>query len=296
MGIDLVPFKTCSYDCIYCQLGRTTDRTVERREYVALDEVVQELEYRLAVGPAPDYVTLSGSGEPTLYSHLAPLIGRIRKLTDRPVAVLTNGSLLWDRQVQEPLLEADLVIPSLDAGDEATFQWVNRPHAALSFDRVVGGIEEFCRRFEGAVWLEVLLLDGLNAAGVQLARIVRLADRISPARVQLNTVTRPPSEEYARPLPLDELNQAARLFGSGAEVIADCRIAHRGDYEIARREEILALLRRRPCTLEDVTVGLGVHASEVVKHLDELLREHVLACEKSGTRTFYRLTGQQASE
>ena len=143
----MVPFKTCSYDCVYCQLGRTTNRTIERKEYVPLGDVLEELDRRLAEGPAPDYVTLSGSGEPTLYSRLGELIAGIKERTDRPVAVLTNGSLLWDADVQEALLEADLVIPSLDAGDDAIFQWVNRPHPAVSFERMVAGLETFCRRF-----------------------------------------------------------------------------------------------------------------------------------------------------
>ncbi|MCK4341837.1 MAG: radical SAM protein [Phycisphaerae bacterium] len=288
LGIDLVPFKTCSYDCIYCQLGRTTNKTIERKEYVPLDEVLEELECRLAAGPEADYVTLSGSGEPTLYSRLAPLIAGIKERTDRPVAVLTNGSLLWDRDVQEALLEADLVIPSLDAGDEATFQWVNRPHAAILFDRMVTGIEEFRQRFSKPLWLEVFLLKGLNAAGIQQERIARWLDRIMPDRVQLNTVTRPPCEAFARPVPLDELTQAARLFGDRAEVIAEYQTVHHGEYYQARREDILNLLMRRPCTLNDLATGLGLHSNEVVKYLDELLREHVLVCEGSGAGAFYR--------
>ena len=291
LGIDLVPFKTCSYDCIYCQLGRTTNRTIERKEYVLLDDVLEELEYRLATGAEPDYVTLSGSGEPTLYSRLAPLIAGIKERTDRPVAVLTNGSLLWDRDVQESLLEADLVIPSLDAGDEATFQWVNRPHPALSFERVVGGIEEFCRRFRKPVWLEVFLLKGLNATGVQLERIARLVDRIMPDRAQLNSVTRPPSEDFARPAPRDELKQAARLFGDRAEIITEGDTTQHNEYCQARRADILGLLRRRPCTSDDVATGLRLHPNEVAKHLDELVREHVVVCERDGERVFYRAAG-----
>ena len=125
LGIDLVPHKTCSYDCIYCQLGRTTCKTIERKEWVPLDAVVAELETKLS--PRPDYVTLSGSGEPTLYSRLDELIDRIKHLTDIPVAVLTNGSLLWQEVVQQQLAAADLVMPSLDAGNATAFHLVNRP-------------------------------------------------------------------------------------------------------------------------------------------------------------------------
>ena len=200
---------------------------------------------------------MSGSGEPTLYSRLAALIAGIKERTNQPVAVLTNGSLLWDHDVQESLLEADLVIPSLDAGDEATLQWINRPHAAILFNRMVDGIEEFRQRFTKSLWLEVFLLKGLNATGIQLERIVRLVNRINPDRVQLNTVTRPASEEFAVTVPLEDLNRAARVFGERTEVIAEYHITDRSEHYQAHREDILNLLMRRPCTLDDVRRRAG---------------------------------------
>ena len=261
-----------------------------------MGDVREELDHRLATGPEPDYVTLSGSGEPTLYSRLGPLMLGIKERTDRPVAVLTNGSLLWDPAVQESLLEADLVIPSLDAGDDATFQWINRPHPAVTFERMVEGLDAFCQRFSKHVWLEVFLLQGLNATGVQLERIVRLVDRIAPDRVQLNTATRPPGEDFAAALPLEELEQAARSFGGRAEIIAEHSGAHRDGRRRARREDIVNLLRRRPCTLEDVADGLALHLNEVAKHLAELVRKHVLVCERDGGRVFYRSDGGTGDE
>jgi wyosine [tRNA(Phe)-imidazoG37] synthetase (radical SAM superfamily) len=291
LGIDLVPFKTCSYDCIYCQLGRTTNKTIERKEYVPLGDVLEELDHRLAAGPQPDYVTLSGSGEPTLYSRLGPLISGIKGRTDRPVAVLTNGSLLWDPEVRESLLEADLVIPSLDAGDDATFQRVNRPHAGVSFERMLAGLETFRWRFAKPIWLEVLLLKGLTDTMAQLEKIGRLVERINPDRVQLNTASRPPSEDFAAALSLAELKQAALSFGGRAEIIAEHRGAHRDDRRRARREEIISLLKRRPCTLEDVADGLALHPNEVAKHLGELVRKQVLVCERDGGKVFYKFGG-----
>lgn len=288
LGIDLVPFKTCSYDCVYCQLGPTTNKTIERKEYVPVGDVLSELHQALTSGPAPDCVTLSGSGEPTLYSNLATLITGIKRLTDRPVVVLTNGSLLWDRDVQQSLLGADLVIPSLDAGSEATFQQVNRPHSEVPFERMVRGIEEFCRCFRKPVWLEVLLLQGLTTTAAELDRIARFVDRINPDRVQLNTVTRPPSEDFATAVPLEELERAAQVFGKRAEIIAEYATTQRDEYCQARRADILNLLMRRPCTLDDVAAGLSLHPNEVVKHLDQLVREHVLVCERNQAKAFYR--------
>lgn len=298
LGIDLVPFKTCPYDCIYCQLGRTTKRTLARREYVPLEDVLAELDQRLATGPEPDYVTLSGSGEPTLYARLGPLIAGIKERTDRPVAVLTNGALLWDPDVQESLLAADLVIPSLDAGDDATFQWINRPHRALGFEQMVEGLAAFCRRFGKPVWLEVFLLRGLNASGVQLERIIHQVDRIMPDRVQLNTVTRPASEEFARPASPEELAQAARLFGDRAEVITEFDAPQHDVQHQVRRADILGLLRRRPCTLNDLAAGLSLHPNEVAKYLDALIKEHVLVCRRDGEQAYYGYaigTGHQRS-
>jgi wyosine [tRNA(Phe)-imidazoG37] synthetase (radical SAM superfamily) len=289
LGIDLIPYKTCSYDCVYCQLGRTTSKTIERKEYWPVDGILSELERCLDSRPPPDYVTLSGSGEPTLYSKLAALIDGIRSLTDRPVAVLTNGSLLWDRDVQESLLGADLVIPSLDAGDEAAFQRVNRPHPGISFERMVRGIQEFRRLFGKPMWLEVLLLRGLTATIPEVEKIAHLVERIGPHRVQLNTATRPPSEDFAIPASLEELKQAARVFGDRAEVIADYHDARRNKCGQARQEDILNLVARRPCTLQDVASGLDLNPNEVVKHLDRLVREHVLVCERDRQPRFYRL-------
>jgi len=151
LGVDLVPFKACTFDCVYCQLGRTPHKTVERREYLPAEAILDEVKRKLAEGDVPDYITFSGSGEPTLNRRIGGLIREIKALTKIPVAVLTNGSLLWMQEVQEDLMAADLVIPSLDAGDEKLFSYVNRPHRDLAFAQVVNGLIEFTRRFPGQV-------------------------------------------------------------------------------------------------------------------------------------------------
>ena len=169
LGVDLVPFKTCTYDCIYCQLGRTTNKTIQRKEWVPLDDVVTELETKLS--SQPDYITLSGSGEPTLYSRTGELIDRIKAVTNVPVAVLTNGSLLWNQEVRARLMNADLVVPSLDAGDEAMFRAVNRPHEDISFERMLQGLIDFRHEFQGKYWLEVFLLAGHNAIAAEVVTL-----------------------------------------------------------------------------------------------------------------------------
>lgn len=288
LGVDLVPHKTCSYDCIYCQLGATTNRTLERGTFVSIDPVLHEVEARLAAAPAPDYITLSGSGEPTLQAGLGTLIAGINGMIDRPVAVLTNGSLLWREDVRSELLGADLVIPSLDAGDEDLFQRVNRPHPDLGFNQVVEGLVAFRKCFRGQMWLEVFLLAGLTAVADQIEKIAGLLTIISPDRIQLNTVARPPCEVYARPASPAELAHAAQLLGPRAEVIAEHPPLEAGGTVASRADEIVALLERRPCTLDDVALGLGAHRLEVAKHIERLLRAQRIVMRQHGQRVYYQ--------
>ncbi|HNQ22872.1 MAG TPA: radical SAM protein [Phycisphaerae bacterium] len=295
LGVDLVPYKTCPYDCIYCQLGATTHRTIERGPYVAISGVLRELEDRFRAGVAPDYITLSGSGEPTLQEGLALLISGIRRLSDRPIAVLTNGALLWRQDVQAELLGADLVIPSLDAGDEEMFQRVNRPHPQLRFEQVVEGLRTFCRQFHGQVWLEVFLLAGLTTAADEVQKIGALLEGVPLDRIQLNTVSRPPSEAVARPASVEELLRAARLLGERAEVIAEHAASETEGTAVARAEEIIALLQRRPCTLDDLVAGLGVHRLEAAKHVERLVRAGVIVTRQHGRQAYYQAAGYRGA-
>ncbi|MGB2821486.1 MAG: radical SAM protein [Phycisphaerae bacterium] len=268
LGVDVVPLKTCTYDCIYCQLGRTTLKTVERSQWAPLEAVVEELRSKLP--SRPDYVTISGSGEPTLFSRVGELIDRIKAVTAVPVAVLTNGSLLWQEDVRRQLLGADLVLPSLDAGDEAVFQAINRPHDELSFEQVLGGLIDFRREYKGRYWLEVLLLAGHTAIEAEVAKLARCAGLISPDRVQLNTVVRPPAESLAVGATRERMVELAAMFDPPAEVIADFHGTYERTEFSAGREAVWELLRRRPCSLEDIAVGLGMHRNEAAKYVQSL--------------------------
>ena len=293
LGIDLVPFKTCTYDCLYCQLGRTTNKTVDRRKYIAVDAIMEELERKLAAGDPPDTITLAGSGEPTLNVGIGDLIENIKSRTNIPLAVLTNGSLLWMDDVRDALMTADLVLPSLDAGDESTFQYVNRPHGDISLERVVSGIAAFTRRFPGEVWLEVLLLAGVTGITSEARKIATLAKHIGPARVQLTTVSRPPAEEFAYPLSADRMLDLKHLFPRRVELVGGANI-HRAfppAFRDARGEEILDLLGRRPCTVLDIATGLGIPAPETLKHLDALIAAGTVTTVVLGERRFYIIAG-----
>jgi wyosine [tRNA(Phe)-imidazoG37] synthetase (radical SAM superfamily) len=290
-----MPFKTCTYDCVYCQLGRTTNKTVDRREYIAVDAVMEEMERNLAAGDLPDTITLSGSGEPTLNAGIGDLIGNIKSLTNLPLAVLTNGSLLWMDDVQDALMAADLVLPSLDAGDEYSFRYVNRPHEEISLERVVEGIAAFTRRFPGEVWLEVFLLAGVTGITSEARKIAALARHIGPARVQLNTVFRPPAEEFAYPVSADRMPDLKRLFPGRVELIGGANIPG-GLFPVfrdARVEDILDLLGRRPCTPLDLANGLGIPVPVTLKHLDVLRVAGKVDTVAVGGRIFYIATRMQ---
>lgn len=272
LGIDPVPFKTCSYDCIYCQLGRTTDKTTTRKEFIPVKEILKEVKLKLDENIKIDYITLSGSGEPTLYSALDQLIVQIQKLTSKPVAVLTNGSLLWDKNIQKSLEKADLVIPSLDAGNENLFRYVNRPCGDLNFNQVINGLVSFAEKCRQKIWLEVCLLNGVTSIKSEVIRINTIIRKIKPAKVQINTVKRPPAESFAFPVPAKQMQALAGCINGNCEIIADFNRSTDTEYHQITKKEIINLLKRRPCTLEDISGGLNLHKNEILKYMDELMK------------------------
>jgi wyosine [tRNA(Phe)-imidazoG37] synthetase (radical SAM superfamily) len=293
LGVDLVPFKTCSYDCVYCQLGKTSQKTIDRKEYVAIEDVLEELERKLRFEPFPDYISLAGSGEPTLNRGIGRLISRIKRLTTVPIAVLTNGSLLWMPEVQESLMDADVVLPSLDAGDEIAFRYVNRPHKSISFETMVKGLMDFTAVFTGAVWLEVFLLGGVTGAPSGVKKIAALIKEIGPERVQLNTVSRPPAEEFAFAVNAERMQEFKKLIPGKVELIMENglgKLTITNQHE-ANNSDILALLSRRPCTVQGVSVGLGMNPGEAAKRLQRLNQQGNIKVVRSNDMIFYEKVG-----
>ncbi len=290
LGVDLVPYKTCSLDCIYCQLGRTTKKTAEQAEYAPTSEVISQLESHLEKGPAPDVITLSGSGEPTLHKHFGEIIKRSKQVSGLPVAVLTNSSLLDRPEVQEDLMEADIVVPDLDAGDEDLFGIINRPCSEISFDRMVSGLKSFSKDYQGRLMLEVFLLGGINAMESEAKKIAGLIKGIRVSDVQLNTVARPPVEEFAMKVPRKRLVELAEMFDPPAEIVADFQGTEEPlpGWEV-QEGDILEMLARRPCTLDDISAGLGINRISVVKYLEELLAKEEVAVSRQGSEAYYRL-------
>jgi len=267
LGLDITPYKTCTFDCVYCQLGRTTNKTVQRREYIAKDSILRELRDFLVEGGADtDYITFAGSGEPTLHSGIGEMIDAIKTMTDIPVAVITNGSLLFREDVRDDLLNADLVLPSLDAATTSAFRAVNQPHESLSVDRIIEGLRMFREMFRGEFWLEVMFVRGVNDGTDEITALSDVISVIDPDRVQLNTVVRPPYEDVM-PVDEDELVRIQEAFGGNfdVEIIAETRIEVRAD--------ILPLLERRPLTMDQIAGSLGMHRNEAAKYLRELIEQ-----------------------
>lgn len=292
LGIDLVPLKTCSYDCVYCQLGRTTTKTCHRKPYVPADSVIRELGTWLRDGGTADYLTLSGSGEPTLNSEIGMVVAWLKEHADTPVAVLTNGSLLGDPAVRGDLEAVDLLVPSLDAATPGVFQRLNRPDPSVQLDEVIDGLAATRDELPGAMWLEVMLAEHFNDTRAELQAIREVIDGVEPDRVQINTVVRPPADSATRAVADDVLGWAQETLGPRAEIIAPFHArtsASDEDEKVGSR--IMELLRRRPCTVADIAEGLGVHRNWIVKHVETLLANGVLRRELRGDEVYYSVHG-----
>ncbi|HNR34042.1 MAG TPA: radical SAM protein [Candidatus Hydrogenedentes bacterium] len=287
LGVDLMPFKTCTYDCVYCEQGRTTDHTACRKEYVPADEILDELGKYLVEHAAPDYITLSGAGEPTLHARLGYIVSRIKSLTKVPLAVITNGSLLWDRPVRDALHEADVVLPSLDAGNAQLFEYIDRPVTGISFEQMVTGLIAFRQSFSNAIWLEVMLMAGVTSGDSEVREMAEWARRIRPDRIQLNTVVRPPSEPFALPVPREQLAQLAILFEPHAEVIADYRGAAPKADAAPDALRVLDLIVRRPCSLQEIAASLGLRQIETIKLVEGLIGQGKIVQRRFASGVFF---------
>ncbi len=295
LGVDLVPLKTCTLNCIYCECGPTTHLTVTRKSYAPLDGVKAELDHYFEHHPTPDYVTFSGSGEPTLNISIGAVIDYIKTLNpDLPVAVLTNGTLLGDQQVRDELKKATIVMPSLDAAIPETFIKLCRPYKTIRVDRIVDGLARFRQEYKGRLWLEIFIAPGLNDTETELGALKQAIKRIAPDEVQLNTLDRPGIDPQLRAATRKELERIVAFWGLDHVSI----IAHASDRkEIASYRQdaastILETIARRPCTLDDLKHILGLHINEINKYLDVLEAERKIKVVQQPRGFFYRLSDQ----
>jgi wyosine [tRNA(Phe)-imidazoG37] synthetase (radical SAM superfamily) len=286
LGVDLSPYKTCSQDCVFCQLGRTTNKTVTREEYVPIGEVLDELGEWLKRDGKADHITLSGSGEPTLHSRFVEVLRFVRKNSSIKAVLLTNGSLFHLPEVRRAASQAHIVKASLSAWDQASYGWVNRPHPDLDFKQLIEGQKAFRNEFKGQIWLEVFLVVGMNSIPSDVTKIAALADLLKPDRIHLNTAVRPPAEDFVAPLSRERLASLCNLFQPPAEVIAEYEA--KGGVEVeANEEKIISMLQRRPCTAEDVAGAFGMHLNEVSKYLRMLTKEGRIRSERTSGTLYY---------
>jgi len=287
LGIDIIPFKNCSFNCIYCQVGRTTNLTIERKEYSPAEEILKAVKDELKKDNYIDYLTFSGSGEPTLNSKIGYLINELKKITTIPVAVLTNGSLLFIPDVRTDLLKADVVLPTLCAATQEIFQKIHRAHSAITIESITDGLIKFRTEYRGKIWLEVVAIKGINDSPDEIKKLNKIIKKINPDKIQLNTVVRPPCEKWALPLSIDELQKIQRVFGKKCEIIADFKPQKGTGYKIDIEKTVYDIVRRRPVTIDDIISVTGIHKIELIKYLDQLIRKKKIKLTEHSGKRYY---------
>jgi wyosine [tRNA(Phe)-imidazoG37] synthetase (radical SAM superfamily) len=286
LGVDLIPFKTCCYDCVFCQLGQTTNLTLNRKEYVPLQEVLNEFDHWLEKSGQADQITLAGSGEPTLYKGFGKIIAHIKARTDIPVAILTNGAVLHNAEVRKSASKADIVKISLSAWNEETFQQINRPCDGLTFDMLVEGEIAFRKEFKNKLFMEVFVIDGINSEPDQIKKIAQIAEKIKPDMVQLNTAVRPPAESFVQPVGKEKLLELAQIFEPEAEIIAAYKAAAGSEIKV-NEKEIFEMLLRRPCTARQIADVFAMHLNEVSKYIGKLLADKKIKSIERNKEIYY---------
>lgn len=268
LGIDTIPLKTCNWNCVYCQLGRTVPLTNERKEYIPrqdiLDEVVQALESHQ---PGEiDWITFVGSGEPVLHSEIGWLIREVKKLTSLPVAVITNGSLLYLPGLRHELMPADAVLPTLDAGNPDLYRKINRPHPEITFERIVDGLIAFRKEYRGKLWVEVMLVKDLNDTEIALVEIAEILNRVDPDEIHINLPNRPPAESWVVLPDQEGLMRALAILGRVATVVHPAE----GSFDLSGYENIVdaivGIITRHPMREDELRRALEDLGGEKVEN------------------------------
>jgi wyosine [tRNA(Phe)-imidazoG37] synthetase (radical SAM superfamily) len=300
LGVDPIPLKTCNWNCVYCQLGRSSPLTNERKDYFPLEEIVAEVREALeARQPGEiDWVTFVGSGETLLYASMGRLLRRVRRITNLPLAVITNGSLLYRPKVRQELKAADAVMPTLDAGTARLYRRINRPHPEFTFERLVAGLIAFRKEYQGKLWVEVMLVGGLNDTPQALADIARILQKIGPDAVHINLPTRPPAETWVQLPGAEALMQAVAILGKVAEVVHPAE----GDFDLSGCENLIdavvAIITRHPMRQQELERALERwspgQVSQVLANLEASGRAQIV--ERYGERFWSAAVGRYSDK
>ncbi len=292
LGVDLMPYKTCSLNCVYCECGETTALTSTRAEYVPTDDVIAELDGYLAASPRLEVITFSGSGEPTLHSGIGRIINHLKERYPRyQIAVLTNGTLLCDPDVRQSIARADIVVPSLDAVRPEAFARIGRPAGGITPDRVIEGLVEFRRGFRGQLFLEIFIVPGINDTPEELAALRNAALKIRPDAVQINSLDRPGAEAWVAAAGRDELASLRQFFAPlSVEIVGRPAEQVYGDRHVTdTMKAVISILRRRPSTLDDLLVALGSDREELRKALASMIDREMITIDTLERGEFYRI-------
>jgi len=287
LGVNLVPMKTCSFNCIYCECGRTTRLTVKREEFFPLDGVISQIDAYLSRKPKLDFVTFSGSGEPTLYSRIGDVAHYIKEHYDYQLALLTNSSLLTEGLIEE-LSPVDVIFPSLDSATETGFRRINRPHRSLKIDDIIDNLINLRKNYSGTIRLEIFFVKGINNSREEIQALKNAIHRIQPDIVQLNTLDRPGTEQWVEPLSHEMLDSIGKKLEWNYEVISKVSA---GKYRLDRdsiRESVYATTLNRPCTIEDLQSIAGCTREELEIIIKEMIKEGLLVVEQGPRGIFFK--------
>jgi wyosine [tRNA(Phe)-imidazoG37] synthetase (radical SAM superfamily) len=244
LGISPIPKKYCNYSCIYCQLGRTKNLTNKRAEFFDLKDILTEFEDITKKDIYYDVVTIVGEGEPTLYSDLGKLIKKVKTMTDKPVAVITNGALMYDEKTRKDLMKADIVLPSLDACNENMFTRVNRPSRSINYKNMIEGLIDFSQHYNGQLWLEIMLVKGYNDSVDNLIEFKKILSKIKYDKLYVNTPVRPPAESFVKKVDSEKMELAVEML----EGISIDQLVSDGFYSETEDdvEAVLSIIKRHP--------------------------------------------------
>ncbi len=285
LGVDIVPYKHCSFDCVYCESGRTTQLSAKRAELVPTQDVIAELDQYLQKSPQLDYVTFSGNGEPALSTSLEKITDFMKaNYPQYRLCLITNSSSYLEPRV-------DLLVPSLDAVSQDIFQKINRPVAGIKASQIVEDLAKFQKSFTGQMWLEIFLAAGVNDTQAELEKLVAAVQKIKPNRVQLNTLDRPGTESWVKPVSYQKLQQIAALpWGVPVDIpvrkdVDSSLVSLEGNL----REQILNTIKRRPCTVVELAEILGVNLHALSKKVAKLVSKDELEYTDVSGQTFVRV-------
>ncbi|MEA1867804.1 MAG: radical SAM protein [Thermodesulfobacteriota bacterium] len=288
LGVDILPPKTCNLNCVYCELGSTKKYTCERNEYIPAALIRAELEDVLCSGKTTfDVLTFTASGEPTLHTGIGELLAFAKGLTDKPIAVITNSTLLSDSQVREELCHADILLPSLDSVVLDSFRRINRPAKCVDLKTILDGLIKLRKEFKGKIWLEVLFVREVNHGTDEIRGLKKILKSIQPDKIQLNTVVRPPVETWANPLSKRQMEKLKKQLGEKAEVIVDYRHSMEKGIQPIIEAEILDTLLRRPLSIEDLQDVLGLGSRSVQDVLNRMYSSGLIKLEAFDNKLFY---------